>query len=639
MAAFRLTASPRFPEDTLVSAFSAEIWGGPPPLEGDKPAAEVTSSGIVDKHGFALIEGLDDDTPYYFGALVEGRWKWKSGRTPPVTGAGTGTGGPGGLNEAQVNARVAAGVSPETAARIAGDASLAATIAGLPTSSGLTAEQVEEIVEALAPVTAKRWTLGPTSGAVTMDLRKGHFWVVSSSGTIKVNPPSNPPTGTGSEIIEAAIRIEGANPIELVGIVWEGEPLPLSPAESEPITIPLESVDGGATWHAIGGQAPPPDVPRVLGTPTNLQGMLFDTASGKWKPATLATLAEAKALAKSEGEAAAAAAIVTSAVQNGTGGPQTVTGTNAAGMIPYGTSASNMTMTSLAALTASNLIPTEVSSATALLTGHYYRSTTALTHTLPTGAGVAAGAPVVVENATAGAGKIKGKFTFGSETETTRIMHAGEVLTFTPTAEGKYWRVTSGVATPVQANEAIGGYTAATIAQRGASLLAAPVSKQIHICKFLVPSSIPFSKLAVYVGKAGATLTYFAAAVIQSSGVSGGFTADEHVAVETTGLKIMNLGGGSIGELVGGPGVYAYFALLCIGTTPPELTAAPEAVGGNRQLSAGPGISNSSIVAGIARTTAGESNFTTLEPPTVVDLSKSQGKGADFPLFFGALAE
>lgn len=630
MALYNLTASPEFPETTAVSAFPVAFWAGLPPARGDTPRGTTVSSGVVDSHGYALIEGLANDTPYYFGAQVGGVWRWKSGRTAST---GEGTGGGSGPSEGAIAALIATAVGAEAVTARSAEAGLAATIAAIPASSGLTAEQVENIVVSFDPVTSKKWPMGTVSGAVTPDLSKGRVFEMTSSGVVKLKPPTNAPGSANDATIPVLIVVKGANDIELVGIAWEGEPLVFDTSEaSSENVIPLESRDGGATWKAIGGDALPTDVLHVNGSPSDKNGVFYDLATKTWKPAAPFTTAQATA--------AAEAVVATSAIVNASAGAVKVTGTLAAGSVAYGTSGSAMAFTDLATLTAAKLTLQELTSSATLAVEHFYRyNGTGGQLTMPTPAGtIAEGARIVIENVSAGVLKVKGRFTFGSETETVRVMHAGEILTYVCTAEGKYWRATSGLNTPVTERiAALGGYLAATGDQM-LTVAGTPTTKTIHIGKVMVPSSIGIGQISVQVVKAG-TLTYAAAAIILSTGVIASYTADEHVAWETTGVKAMSTGGGAVSEIVGGTGAYAYIAILCVGTVMPELAmmAQPASpVAAMRDLNAN--VANAAVRSGEARNTAGETAvYTTLEPPTAVDLTKSRGRSNDFPLFWAAL--
>jgi hypothetical protein len=265
MATARVTAPSEAPEGTQVRAYPRRLWAGLPPLPGEAPRGPSAGQpGTVDAYGWALLTELEDDTAYYVGAHFAGTWAWRMIFTPPSSGGGTG-------------------------APVSGEVLRSGTLA-----------------------------LG-TTNAITPDLSDDNrFFIATAGGTpgvtpVKIKPPINPPTDEGA--LEIVVRVLGTNPVELEGIAWEGEPIVNA---GSVISIPLESLDAGASWHAIGDPGLPSDVHRGNGS---VNGYLWTwnagTGKGEWLPAPASGLSESAVKALAAGEATAA--IRAGAVENQTG--------------------------------------------------------------------------------------------------------------------------------------------------------------------------------------------------------------------------------------------------------------------------------------------------------------------------------
>lgn len=95
---FLLTDSQAFPAGTVVSAFGRGAFPGTvPPQPGQAPLGAPASSATVNAAGEARIEGLEPNTRYWAGAVVQGAYRWVGFFTEPVvTGGGVGPTGPRG---------------------------------------------------------------------------------------------------------------------------------------------------------------------------------------------------------------------------------------------------------------------------------------------------------------------------------------------------------------------------------------------------------------------------------------------------------------------------------------------------------------------------------------------------------------
>lgn len=92
--AFRLQALPKFPVGTVLKVFPNEQFAGQGPLPGDAPVGvEEVSNGVVPSRGIVIFEGLEPDSRYWVGALVDGAWAWKQIRSPLASDSTAAAGG------------------------------------------------------------------------------------------------------------------------------------------------------------------------------------------------------------------------------------------------------------------------------------------------------------------------------------------------------------------------------------------------------------------------------------------------------------------------------------------------------------------------------------------------------------------
>jgi hypothetical protein len=124
--------------------------------------------------------------------------------------------------------------------------------------------------------------LGTKSGAVGLDLATGDAFTVKTSGAITFATPTNVPAGVVSFL---DLWVEGKEAIGFWGALkWIGTPVVPDLSSGTSLNVyNLVTLDGVA-WYAMGEGGIPADVPRVTGTPTNLQALLYDTASKTYKP-------------------------------------------------------------------------------------------------------------------------------------------------------------------------------------------------------------------------------------------------------------------------------------------------------------------------------------------------------------------
>lgn len=472
-------------------------------------------------------------------------------------------------------------------------------------------------------VLSKRVAVGNLAGKLKPDLSLGQVFTVTSTGVLEPEPPINPQPPTG-HVLYVEVWIFGKFAIKPKGLadwIFGVEP-EWKTTGSAPLNIlGLASIDDGANWYGVGAEGLPASVVRVSGA-TAGQVPISDGAGG-WGPGTPAT----SGLKASDVEAI----LAEQAVLNG-GHNVTIGGTSGPNKIPFGASTTVANWTDISTVVPNRLTLATITSGgtTALEPDHYYRVTgLSSTLTLPGGVAVGEGARIIVENAALHPIKVKGRFTSGSEAVTTLEVSPGEVLTFIADANATLWRATSVYKPRSQSAGAVaGGFVAQTIDLPGAN--APLVPKTIHIAKMVLPSTLNASTLFVNVITAGAGLGACYAGLYSAAGVLLGFTVDEHVAFESTGMKKMKLGTGE-GVLEAG---FAYAALLCASaTTPPALAAAQYA----GQMSAlNFNLSASELRCGEAQTTeGGAAAYATL--PLLIDPTKSKGKtGSGFPLFFVA---
>ena len=89
--AFSLSAAPRYPLGTTISAYQKRFFPGPQPVDGQAPnGAPLATTALVSALGVASLEGLLAETEYYAAGEVSGTWVWTGFTTgkPPAGGGG-----------------------------------------------------------------------------------------------------------------------------------------------------------------------------------------------------------------------------------------------------------------------------------------------------------------------------------------------------------------------------------------------------------------------------------------------------------------------------------------------------------------------------------------------------------------------
>lgn len=601
MATFNLTAPPGA---TSVSAYPRKFWAGPPPNAGDAPRASVVSTVSVDTHGFAALTGLEYETAYYVGALVEGRLLWQS-ITTPAPPAGGGGGGAGTVSSVNAN-------SPD------GDG--AVLLPGLSASGTLLPTVIISGIKSLGSVT----------GNVALNLAEGRIFKATTTGAVALQKPTGFAAGARTYF---EVEITGNHAITfpfLTGWRYGGEP-PQDLSGSSSVNNFMFFTDDGINFYGVGVEGLPSSVVTTSGT-VNAGEVLVADGSGGYVGAPLPSGGGAST-------AAVEALIRELALQNGGNDPLAISGTIAAGKVLVGASSSVLealdfptAVHELSRLTQATITTT---GATPLEADHFYR-VTAIEPTLnfPAEVAVGEGARIVIENASNVPAKLKGRFTPGSATVTTILQQPGEVVTYTSDASATLWRPTSVYRVSIADTTAgAGGFVVQTVDLP--STLGTPTAKTLHICKIPVPSTINVHELFVNVYKAG-TLTGAYAALYNSEGSRLCHTEDEHVAWATPGVKAMKVGAGEA-PVPGGPGAFVWAAILCVGSVMPELGAAAFMNGLVELKELNANLSAPTVRNGEGRNTAGETAaYSAL--PLAFDPAKNRGKATNMPLFWIAAA-
>jgi len=680
MANFTFTAAPQFPQGTEVAAYAQLLWAAGAPQPGDAPRGPIAAEALVDNHGFALLENLEDNAGYFVGASVNGEWRWKTIYTPASSGAGTGLPGKdgapgvglpvggtagqvatkkssadydvqwsdatGGLSKGEAEALVAAEALLRSNADALKAPLVSPALTGVPTaptaSSGTNTTQlattafVQSLVvpesitraslEAIA-VTSKIKSLGAVAGDVIPDLggtasNGPRVFKCESSGAVALRKPINSPTVLArTEYIE--VEVEGDNPItfpDLTGWRYGSEPPQNTGAEAVN-RYAFYSDDHWVTYYGVGSEGLPDSVVQVTGQEA---GETVEWDGSGWQPVE-------RGLTKAEVDARIAALSIL------TGGhPMTYaaapTGAGQVAVSTSGSAASYLDLVTRILEIATSRMATHaaLSESTVLDRDTFYPAIKAgITLTMPEGELLPSGTFSFIRNDSGGTLKLKGKWTPGTPAlETTIELSAPGLHVFRVNSES-VWAFHNSSPRDLAADAA--GVLGQSVAMPSTS--EKPVSEKLHLAKIMVPNTTTISKVFADVATVvGVSLTAGYAAIYDSAGNRLAQTAPQKAAWETEGSKEMALEAPVLVQ--GGPGVFIYVALLAVGTTTPAFASA--GYGGAKKRDLNAALSASALLAATGRESGGTQTFAT--PPATIDPTKAVGKAADVPLFAVAIA-
>ena len=389
-SALNLTASPNFPQGTSIAAYPRRFWAGKAPEPGEVGRGTPAATAVVDSHGYALFSGLESGETFYCGALVSGAWRWKTAQTPaPESGGGEGGSG----TVTSIN-----GVNPNEAGAIA--------LPGLVNPNGQLPSKV---------VTSAAVTLGSVTGAVAIDLTAGRVFKGTMTGNVV---PAKPTGFEGTGRLYFELEFAGNHTIDMSFLKgWRyGGPPDLTGATS-PTNLQCYT-DDGTNFYGVGAEGLPEDVPRV-GTVADGQLLSFNASTGKYNgvvPPTGLSLAAVEGLLNELG------------IPHFPSGVDLFPLSNAEGIVGWEEFTAQVLTKALGRLSTTPAAITKTETLAPVGDRRYRITKKEIIVTLPL-AFVTAGAMLVFENASTGFVTLSSRFTFESETVTSKVLQPGEIVT------------------------------------------------------------------------------------------------------------------------------------------------------------------------------------------------------------------